>query len=160
MTDFNEGFERFQRGMEQNVGDLARMQERIDEAVGRGEAADGRISAEYRAQGGLTALDLDPRALRLPSGELSEQIRVAVNAASADFQAQIKAAAGALYPSPDGTAGEMDPAAALRKLDQISDGFASQMKDLARELGVQQQRSQDAVASLRDLREPRDPFAR
>lgn len=154
MTDFSDGFERFQRGMEENLSDFARMQELIEAAVGRGEAADGRIYAEYRAQGGLTALDLDPRALRLPSEELSEQIRAAVNAASADFQTQVKEAAGALYPAPDGSAGEMDRAAALRKLDQISDGFAGQMKDLARELGVQQQRAKDAMANLRDVRAP------
>lgn len=130
------------------MAEFARMRECVEQTVGRGEAADGRISAEYRAKGGLTALDLDPRALRMPSPELSEQIRIAVNAASADFQAKVREAAGELYPSPEDGGEGMDPAAALRQLDKISDGFASQMKELARELGIQQRRAQEAMADL------------
>jgi hypothetical protein len=136
------------------MAEFTRVRECIEETVGRGESADGRISAEYRAKGGLTALDLDPRALRMPSPELSEQIRIAVNAASADFQAKVREAAGELYPSPEDGGEAMDPAAALRQLDKISDGFASQMKELARELGIQQRRAQEAMAGLGDSRVP------
>ncbi|MEU4234123.1 YbaB/EbfC family nucleoid-associated protein [Nonomuraea sp. NPDC026600] len=46
-----------------------------------GEAAGGQVSADVGADGLLTALRLDPRALRLGSRELAGQIVVAVRAA-------------------------------------------------------------------------------
>jgi hypothetical protein len=46
-----------------------------------GEAADGQVSADVCADGLLTALRLDPRALRLGSQELAGQIVIAVRAA-------------------------------------------------------------------------------
>jgi DNA-binding protein YbaB len=160
MADFNlgQGFERFQRDMERNVGDFSKMQDRIKEAVGKGEAADGRIVAEFRAEGGLTGLTLDPRALRMPSEELSEEIREAVNTASRDFQAQIRAAGSEMFTmdqdQDQDPAKAMDPSAALASLDKIANCFAGQMKDLARELGLQQQRAKEAMRNHQGKGDP------
>lgn len=156
MADFSlgEGFERFQRDMEQNVGDFSKMQERIKEVVGKGEAADGRIAAEYRSDGGLTALSMDPRALRLPSEELSEEIRRAVNAASQDFQTQVRAASSDMFQMDADPNKAMDPSKALASLDKIANGFAGQMKDLARELGLQQQRAKEAMENYQGKGNP------
>lgn len=147
MAEFSlgEGFERFQRDMEQSMGDLNKMQERIKEAVGKGEAAEGRIRAEYKSEGGLTALDLDPRALRLPAVELSAEIRAAVNAAAEDFQRQVREASSSMFKMPENPADAIDVSGALASLDKISNGFAGQMKELARELGLQQQRAKEAM---------------
>lgn len=147
MAEFSLGpdFERYQRDMQQQMGDLTKMQESIKAAVGRGEAADGRIVAEYKSEGGLSRLDLDPRALRLPAAELSDEIRTAVNAAAQDFQTKVREAGSSVFQMPDDPQKAVDPAKALASLDKIANGFAGQLRDLARELGVQQQRAKEAM---------------
>ncbi|RSN60277.1 MULTISPECIES: YbaB/EbfC family nucleoid-associated protein [Actinomadura] len=144
MADFSlgEGFERFQRDMQEQMGDFSKIQESVQEAVGTGEAAEGRIIAEYRAEGGLTRLDIDPRAMRLGSAELSAEIRTAVNAAATDFQTKVREASSSVFGDPEKP---LDPSKALASLDKLANGFAGQMRDLARELGVQQQRAQEAM---------------
>ncbi|WP_329519273.1 YbaB/EbfC family nucleoid-associated protein [Spirillospora sp. NBC_01491] len=156
MPEFSlgQGFERFQRDMEQNVGDFSKMQDRIKEALGKGEAADGRIAAEFRSEGGLTKLTLDPRVLRMGTEELSAEVCKAVNAASQDFQTQVRAAGSEMFSMGQDSAKGMDPAAALASLDKIANGFAGQMKDLARELGLQQQRAKEAMENYQGKGDP------
>jgi len=56
------------------------------EAVtGHGEALSGLISVTAAPDGTISALDLGPRAMRMPSADLAEGIRTAVNAALADL---------------------------------------------------------------------------
>ncbi|MEU8799011.1 YbaB/EbfC family nucleoid-associated protein [Spirillospora sp. NPDC048819] len=147
MADFSfgEGVERYQRDMQAQMGEFAKIQESIQAAIGRGEAADGRIVAEYKAQGGLTKLDMDPRAMRMPAAELSEAIREAVNAAAQDFQKNVREASAAVFPMTEDPQKAADPSAALASLDKLANGFAGQMKELARELGIQQQRAKEAM---------------
>ncbi|TDC66574.1 YbaB/EbfC family DNA-binding protein [Actinomadura sp. GC306] len=151
MADFSlgEGVERYRRDMEAQMGEFTKIQESIQAAVGSGEAADGRVVAEYKAQGGLTKLDLDPRAMRMPAADLSEAIREAVNAAAQDFQTKVREASAAAFPMPEDPQKPGDPAAALASLDKIANGFAGQMKELARELGIQQQRAKEAMENYK-----------
>ncbi|GAA2615748.1 YbaB/EbfC family nucleoid-associated protein [Actinomadura fulvescens] len=60
---------------------------------GAGQAADGRVRATVVAGGRLKSVDLDPRAMRLASAELGEQIVVAVNAALDDLRTKAAGAA-------------------------------------------------------------------
>ena len=62
-------------------------------ASGEGTAADGQIRARAGMPGQVTALELDPRTMRLPASELAAQITTAVNAALDDLRAQSVAAA-------------------------------------------------------------------
>ncbi|MGP4027558.1 YbaB/EbfC family nucleoid-associated protein [Actinomadura sp. 3N407] len=151
MADFSfgEGVERYQRDMQAQVGEFAKIQESIKAALGHGEAAEGRIVAEYKAEGGLTKLDMDPRAMRMPAAELSEAIREAVNAAAQDFQTKVREASSAVFPTPEDAQKPADPSAALASLDKLANGFAGQMKDLARELGIQQQRAKEAMENYK-----------
>jgi DNA-binding protein YbaB len=163
VTDFGaagEGLERILRDAESGLPKLGQLRERIGELVGKGAAADGRITAEFTSGGGLSALELDPRVLRLPAAELSQEIRTAVNAASKDFQDQLTRVSGEFVDG-DASAAEprdprdakpfQDPAAALGRLEKMGDAFAGQMKDLLRELSVQQQRAKDAAERYRDI---------
>ncbi|MFI0450848.1 YbaB/EbfC family nucleoid-associated protein [Actinomadura sp. 6N118] len=59
---------------------------------GVGLAADGRVRATVVAGGRLKSVDMDPRAMRLASAELGEQIVVAVNAALDDLRTKAAAA--------------------------------------------------------------------
>lgn len=63
--------------------------EDAEEIVGEGEAADGRIKVTAKVGGRLESVTLDPRALRMPSDELGEQIVVAVNAALDDLRQKV-----------------------------------------------------------------------
>ncbi|MFC4584712.1 YbaB/EbfC family nucleoid-associated protein [Sphaerisporangium corydalis] len=56
----------------------------LSETVGRGEAEEGRVVVEVRPNGSLTALRIDPRAMRLGSEALAEAILRAAGAAEAD----------------------------------------------------------------------------
>lgn len=159
MAEFSLGpeFERYQRDMQEQMGDFTKMQESIKAAVGRGEAADGRVVAEYRSEGGLTKLELDPRAMRLPAAELGEEIRTAVNAAAQDFQTKAREVSAAMFDVPNDPQKPLDPSKALASLDKIANGFAGQMRDLARELGLQQQRAKEAMDNYKGPGSPGAP---
>jgi len=66
--------ERLADELQEDVTKLVRLQERITEVRGRGEAAQGRVVAEASANGALTGLRIDPRAMRLGSDELAEAV--------------------------------------------------------------------------------------
>src|SRR5262245_14847799 len=55
---------------------------------GTGTAHDDQVRATVRTPGRVTALDLNPRVMRLPSEELAEHIVTAVNAALDDLRAK------------------------------------------------------------------------
>ncbi len=150
----SQNFERFLRDAEDEMARAEELKARMAEVVGRGEAADGRIRAEFQSVGGLTALDLDPRALRLSSDELSLEIRAAVNAAAHDFQHQLSQAGSELFGGTEEDAQKLaDPKVALAKAEKLGNDFAVQMKDVLRELTVQQQRAKGAMEQIRDPRQ-------
>lgn len=64
----------------------------IEELRGVGEAANGLIQATVATGGRLESLRADPRAMRLGSEALCEEIMVAVNAALDDLRAKAQAA--------------------------------------------------------------------
>ncbi len=148
------GFERFLRDAENQMSKAEELKQRMAEVIGKGEAADGRITAEFQSVGGLTALDLDPRVLRLSSAELSLEIRAAVNAAAADFQQKLGQVSGELFGVTDETAQKLtDPKVALAEAEKLGNDFAVQMKDVLRDLTVQQQRAKGAMEQIRDPRQ-------
>lgn len=67
----------------------------------KGEALNNTIRVEVTGGGELTRLTIEPKAMRLPSVELAEAIRSAVNSALASAREQALAAAAALQAPPD-----------------------------------------------------------
>jgi hypothetical protein len=86
---------------------------------GTGEAGAGRITATVAAGGRLESIRMDPRALRMGSEELCEQIVLAVNAAFDDLRIKIGTEA----------AGESagDPAELTDQLRDLQDQSMRQM---------------------------------
>ena len=90
------------------------------ELRGEGEAADGQVRAVAGAGGRLESLTVNPRALRLGSEALCEQIVVAVNAALDDLRDRVEGQAVA--------AGAADPAALAEQLRNLHTESARQME--------------------------------
>ncbi|HUR08260.1 MAG TPA: YbaB/EbfC family nucleoid-associated protein [Nonomuraea sp.] len=65
-----------------DVAQVERLRDQITEVRGRGEAADGRVVAETSSTGELVGLTIDPRAMRLGSGELAAAVLEASGAAA------------------------------------------------------------------------------
>jgi len=61
---------------------------------GHGEAADGLVQVTVGPPGRITALTLDPRAMRMASESLADEVTEAVNAALADLQEKVTAVPG------------------------------------------------------------------
>lgn len=63
----------------------------LAEIVGQGAAADGFVTARVGPTGALIGVELDPKAMRLPSVDLAAAVVEAARAAQADATAQVAA---------------------------------------------------------------------
>jgi DNA-binding protein YbaB len=81
---------------------------------GVGEAACGLVSAEVGADGLLADLRLNPRALRLGSAALAEDIVSAVRAAQEDLRGRTDESAG-----PPALPEGLDPSVLVRRLEEV-----------------------------------------
>jgi DNA-binding protein YbaB len=61
----------------------------LAQVVGAGQAADGVVTVRVGPLGQLTGVDLDPKAMRLPSADLAAAVVAAAQAAQADVSAQV-----------------------------------------------------------------------
>jgi DNA-binding protein YbaB len=109
-----------------------------DELRGEAEAADGQVRAVAVAGGRLESLTVNPRAMRLGSEALCEQIVAAVNAALDDLRARTAERAAA--------AGGADPAAlaermrdlhaeSVRQMDMFTQGIRDALDRISRSTG-------------------------
>ena len=69
---------------------------RMAEVVGRGEAEEGRVVVTVRPTGAVQDVELDPRAMRLPSVDLAAAIVAAARLAERDAAAQVREIFGGL----------------------------------------------------------------
>src|SRR6266496_3846223 len=79
------------REPENRLGNIQSLRPVLAELTGRAEAADGQVVVEWTAQG-LSNLELNPRAMRLPSTDLADAIKTAVHDAAADLREKTRAA--------------------------------------------------------------------
>ncbi|WP_345431595.1 YbaB/EbfC family nucleoid-associated protein [Actinoallomurus vinaceus] len=117
------------------------MNERLADLVGQAEAAEGRIKATYTMSGGLTGLEIDPRALRMGSKDLADTIRSTVQEAAQDLQRQVAEAMGEVFGEKDNPmklAGDQD--AAVAKAKEAQAAYDRTMKDVMGELDAVRKR--------------------
>ncbi|MFI6455287.1 YbaB/EbfC family nucleoid-associated protein [Streptosporangium amethystogenes] len=86
----DEELDRLLERFHHEVTGLEELQKSTSEVRGRGEAAQGRVTAETSLTGALTGLTIDPRAIRLGSGELAEAILQAADEAARDAEDQVR----------------------------------------------------------------------
>ncbi|MGW3342915.1 YbaB/EbfC family nucleoid-associated protein [Nonomuraea rubra] len=138
MTDFgdfaNIDVERLLRGVDEQLAKSDELQRRMPLLVGRGEDADGMVAVEY-AQEGIRTLDIHPKAMRLAAVELSEKIKEAVGAATADLQRATEELMAELF----GTAATPsrlmnDPQALLKPIKQAEANYDRAFENVMGEL--------------------------
>ncbi|OLE22964.1 MAG: hypothetical protein AUG44_23585 [Actinobacteria bacterium 13_1_20CM_3_71_11] len=101
--------------------DVARqLKEQLAELVGRAESVDGAVRAEFTDADGLSALVVNPRAMRFGSEELSESILRVVREAKADLEARKRAAMRETGFDPDSI---VDADAVRERLNEATDAF-------------------------------------
>ncbi|HEX2314102.1 MAG TPA: YbaB/EbfC family nucleoid-associated protein [Thermomonospora sp.] len=125
-------------GAKERFARIQEMQERAQDLVGRAEGADGRVRAEFTFNGGLTELYIDPRAMRMSSGELSEVIKTVIAEASADLQRQSNELMAEMY----GVDAQqlMDPEVAVAKAKEAQAAYDKTMADVMGQLERLQRR--------------------
>ncbi|MFI7055098.1 YbaB/EbfC family nucleoid-associated protein [Streptosporangium canum] len=69
---------------------IQEMHRAAGEITARAESDDRRVSVEYSDSGGVRRIDIDPRAMRMASGELAETILDLVHRAQRDVEAQAR----------------------------------------------------------------------
>jgi DNA-binding protein YbaB len=87
--------------------------------TGAGDGAEGRIRARVAPGGRIDVLEIDPPALRLPSADVAEQVKVAVNGAMDDMRAKARERVGPV--------GTVD----LQRLQQLREDSVRQMTTYA-----------------------------
>ncbi|MFI7125735.1 YbaB/EbfC family nucleoid-associated protein [Nonomuraea sp. NPDC050153] len=125
--------EAFLRDSGRRVADFEAAQKEVAAAVGRATAADGLIAVECTAQGGVSRLDIDPRAKRMSVQEMSAAILAAIHDADADLQRRLsEIMTGTFGGGLDPAMG--DPDTARAKMAEAQQAFDRMMGDAMGEL--------------------------
>jgi DNA-binding protein YbaB len=111
--------------------------ERLASLVGTGIAADGRVRVTWAAATGLDQLDLDPRAMRMPSQDLSAAIKSAITDAMADLRRQT---AEVLRTETGASAG-----GSVAKIEEMQETFTSQMDEITARIDEARRRMERAL---------------
>jgi DNA-binding protein YbaB len=90
VTDFGDRLANYEREISSRMAQARELGLRLAEIRGVGEAADGLVRVEVSPGGRLTDLRLDPRAMRLGSQTLTEEILAATSQADADAARQVQ----------------------------------------------------------------------
>jgi DNA-binding protein YbaB len=123
------------RSAQEQFKQVEQMQRRMVELEGRAESQDGRVTVVYTQAKGLADIQLDPRAMRMASAELSEVIREVAQEAKRDLERQAKELMDETFAQQDVTPDELkemfsDPQGVTQTLGQMGDIFSGAAKEV------------------------------
>ncbi|MGI5160868.1 YbaB/EbfC family nucleoid-associated protein [Microbispora sp. CA-102843] len=111
---------------------LADVQAEIRRVTGEGEGADGLVRARADGRGGVTAITLDPRVMRLDAAVLSAEVTKAIRAAQDAAKERTDKLVAAAQTRATGLAAPLDETFVRYRFDQLAqeldagaDGFGS-----------------------------------
>ncbi|MER6942874.1 YbaB/EbfC family nucleoid-associated protein [Nonomuraea sp. NPDC000554] len=90
--------------------------------VGRGESADGQVRVSSDANGRLTGIELAPRAMRLDSQKLAEELLKAAQQAQDDADGKVRTVMAETLGEP-----LADPAAVEERFGRVLESFESSL---------------------------------
>lgn len=89
MTGPGPGSSTVDRALRERTAAARELRQRLGEVRGQGESAGGLVRVEVAVGGRVTKLTLDPRAIRLGTEGIAEQIMAALDVAAADAARQV-----------------------------------------------------------------------
>lgn len=125
--------EKLMKGATAQMASMQRVQESMASLIGRGEDRDGLVTVEFTAAG-LHELKLNPKAMRLSSGELAEKIKTAIADASQDLQRQASDLMADVYGDDNPMNYVNNPEAAMENIRMAQSSFDRTFDDVIGEL--------------------------
>ncbi|MCW2900790.1 MAG: hypothetical protein JWO67_3055 [Streptosporangiaceae bacterium] len=105
------------------------VQERLSGLVGRAASDDGRIKVGCTGQGGLTELEIDPRAMKVGSSELAATLLKLAREAQNDLRRQSQEIVAEAYGDQDPAEMFRDRAKFAESLKTMQDAFSGTMSE-------------------------------
>lgn len=144
MTEFgdwaNVDVEKLLRASEEHAQKATDLSERMTELRGHAASEDGRVEAHYAAAG-LTELKLDPRAMRMGSELLAEEIVKTVQAAALDMQRQMQEAMAEMFGEEDNPMKLLsDPEAVKNKVESLQRDYNKTLDSVMAEMDKHRRR--------------------
>jgi DNA-binding protein YbaB len=140
----NLDIEKLVRISEEHSARVKEMQERAVELKGYAESKDRRITVTCTTNGGVSDIDIDPRAMRMPAAEFAETLKALIREANADLQKQLSelmaetygeaANPMALVQNQEAVQDRIQQAAAA--YDRTLDDAMSELERIAKQLGL------------------------
>jgi DNA-binding protein YbaB len=140
----NLDLEKLIRISEQHSTKVKEMQERAAELTGRAESKDRRVKVACTVAGGVTDIEIDPRAMRMPAAEFAEILKTLIREANADLQRQLSElmaetygeAANPMTLIENQEAVQEKIQAAAAAYDRTLDDAMSELDKIAKQLGL------------------------
>jgi DNA-binding protein YbaB len=140
----NLDIEKLVRVSEEHSARVKEMQERAVELKGCAESKDRRIKVTCTTTGGVSDIEIDPRAMRMPAKEFAETLKTLIREANADLHRQLSdlmaetygeaANPMALAQNQEAVQERIQEAAAA--YDRTLDDAMSELQRIAKQLGL------------------------
>ncbi|GAA3615778.1 hypothetical protein GCM10022419_121320 [Nonomuraea rosea] len=121
--------------VDEQIARIEKFEKTMEDQVGRAQDDLGLVTVEC-GQEGVRELHLHPKALRLPSGELADLIKAALNDATRDLQQQISEGMDAAFGDSDDNPMKIvkDPESLLNKIKGAEAVYNRTFEDVMGEL--------------------------
>ncbi|MET9022376.1 YbaB/EbfC family nucleoid-associated protein [Actinopolymorpha sp. NPDC004070] len=144
LADLFQDPEQIMRAQRERMARAEELQRRVREAVGSASSDDDRIAVSYSEANGVQGLSIDPRAMRMGSQDLAEEITRLVNQARDDVQRQISGLVDEAFAD-----GAPDP----REIAEQLPAFEQTMDEILRDTEHMGQEITDIMERMRRMTE-------